>query len=380
MRAIIAGGGTGGHLFPGIALADELQKEGAEIMFVGTERGLESKVVPKRGYQIKYIQAEGVMGRTAGGKLKAAFKLLASFLESKKLIGSLEPDIVIGTGGYVSVAPVLAARMSSIPTLIMEQNVVPGAANKMLAKLSCAVAATYPESLEHFPRAKTYLTGNPVRAEIFSASREASCALFGLEPDAFTVFVFGGSSGARSINNALINALNSLTDLKEGQRKIQFLHQSGEQGYQTVREAYRKLGFRAMVAPFIYQMPEAYAVADMVISRAGATTLAELTALGKPAILVPYPYAGEHQDPNARKLEEFGAARVIRDSELDGGLVAVEIRRLMENGAERAEMANRSRSIGKPDAAQKVADIARSLVKLSGKNIKGIKKKNVQAL
>ena len=368
MRVVIAGGGTGGHLFPGVALAEELaRKEKALVTFVGTEKGIESRVIPRVGFQIKYLPVEGVMGRSLPGKVRALLKLAVSFTRSRRLLFSACPDIVIGTGGYASVSTVMMAWTMSIPTLILEQNVVPGAANRMLGKFfASAVAATYQESMSSFPQDRTYLTGNPVRLEIFKAERGPSLELFGLLPERFTVFIFGGSSGARSINNAASGALNYLLDVKD---KIQFLHQSGERDYQGVREAYRKGGFQAMVAPFIFQMPEAYAVADLVVSRAGATTLAELTALGMPAVLIPYRYAGEHQEFNARKLSELGAARFIKDAELSGEILASEILRLMESGEERSLMSRRSRSIGKPDAARRVADIAMSLVKLGKKNV-----------
>lgn len=380
MRVALAAGGSGGHLFPAISLAEELTKKArAEIMFIGTEAGLEARVVSKTGYAIKFLPAEGVLGRSAAGKLKALLKIASSFVKARGLLRSYQPDIVVGTGGYVSVGPVAAAWLLSIPTLIMEQNVVPGAANRFLAKLADAVCATYQESVKFFPTGKTYLTGNPVRAGLAGAQREDACGLFGLEPEGFTVFVFGGSSGSRSINNAIMNALNHMLDLRNGPG-IQFLHQSGEQDYQGVREAYRRTGFRAMVAPFIYQMPEAYAVADLVVSRAGATTLAELTTLGKPALLIPYPYAGGHQEFNARKLEEFGAARLIREADLSGQALASELRRLMESESELKEMAVKSKSIGKPDAAQRVCDILLSIVKLRGAEKAGLgrrKGKNV---
>jgi len=364
---IIAGGGSGGHLFPGIALAEELiRKAKAEVLFVGSERGIESRVVPKKGYRIKYLPAEGIMGRSFSGKAKALWKLALSLFEARRLLAAMKPDIVIGTGGYASVGPVLMARLMSIPVMIMEQNVVPGAANKLLGKMADAVALTYQESMGGFSKPKCYLTGNPVRPEILSASKEKpSYELFGLEPGLFTIFIFGGSSGARSINNAMINALNYMLDVRES---VQFLHQTGEQDYQSVREAYRKLGFRAMVVPFIYQMPEAYSVADLVLSRAGATTLAELTALGKPSILVPYPHAGEHQDFNARKLEEFGAAKLIRDRELNGQVLSAELKKLINSPGERNEMGTKSKAIGKPDAAERAAELALSIVRTRRRN------------
>ena len=363
MRVAIAGGGSGGHLYPGLALAEELQKNfGAEIMFMGSEKGLESRVVPKEGYQITFLPSEGVTGKPVFKKLRAAIKLMRSVIGARRFFGSFEPDIVVGTGGYVSAGPVLSARLLSIPVLIMEQNVVPGAANRLLAWISDAVATTYMESTRHFPKGKTYLTGNPVRSGILSARRAASFGLFGLAPEGlFTVLVFGGSSGAASINRAVSEGLAGLEDLRE---KVQFLHQCGRADYDAVREAYRRRGFKAMVAPFIYQMAEAYAAADMVISRAGATTLAELTALGKPAVLVPYPHAGAHQEWNARKLAELGAARIIMDEDVTGPLLAKEIRFLMENEGERTALTERSRAVGRPDAARRTAELVQSLVRM----------------
>ncbi len=368
MRVVIAGGGTGGHLFPGLALAEELERQaGAEIVFMGTEKGLEAKVVPKKGYQIIFLPAEGVAGKTGLARLHAVAKIMSSVMKAKKLLGSIEPDVVVGTGGYVSVSPVLAAWLLSIPVLVMEQNVVPGAANRWLSRLSGAVAATYMESLEYLPKGKTFLTGNPVRAEVLTAGRQDSSAfrLFELEPEGFfTVFISGGSNGAASINRAVTGSLEHLHDLKE---HVQFLHQSGPRDYQAVREAYRRHGYKAMVVPFIYQMPEAYAVAGLVVSRAGATTLAELTALGKPAVLVPYPYAGAHQEFNAKKLEAFGAARLVMDNELSGVRMAHEIRALIENESERKEMSARSKAVGQPEAAKKAAELVRSLIRLKRK-------------
>ncbi|MDP2752966.1 MAG: glycosyltransferase, partial [Nitrospirota bacterium] len=226
-----------------------------------------------------------------------------------------------------------------------------------------AVCITYQESISFFPKAKTFLTGNPVRMQILKGDIESAYRLFSLERGLFTIFIFGGSSGAKSINMAIVNALNNMYDLKD---KIQFLHQTGIRDYENIRESYRKTGFKGTITPFIYQMGEAYAVADIVVSRAGATTLAELTALGKPAILIPYPYAaGQHQELNARKLLEMGAAKMIRDSELKGEYLARNIRGLYTNETMRAEMQRNSRAVGRPEACARVVDIAMSLVKQS---------------
>lgn len=363
MRVIIAGGGTGGHLFPGLALAEEFRRRdaGTEVTFVGTEHGIEARIIPREGYPIKFLKAEGFVGRSFLRKIGSAVKTALSLLDARRILNSVKPDIVIGVGGYASGAIVLLAGLRSIPTMIHEQNSVPGLTNRILGRIVKRTCVTYHESLPFFPMGRAFLTGNPIRARILRGERETACRLFGLDQSTFTVFVFGGSAGARSINRAVVEALNHLIDLKE---EIQFLHQTGEKDYESVREAYRKAGFRGTVAPFIYQMAEAYAAADMVISRAGATTLAEITALGKPAILVPYPFAsGRHQELNALKLREMGAALMITDNELKGETLADDIRKLLESDSMRAEMKKAGKGLGRPDACGRIVDVAISLVK-----------------
>jgi UDP-N-acetylglucosamine--N-acetylmuramyl-(pentapeptide) pyrophosphoryl-undecaprenol N-acetylglucosamine transferase len=368
VRMVIAGGGTGGHIFPGIAVADEFtaRHEDAEVMFIGVEKGLEARVVPKEGYTIKFIKAEGLLGKSVFKKAGALMKMLGSVFTSKAMLRDAEPDIVVGLGGYVSVAPVVAARLLSLPIVILEQNLVPGLANRMLSKLADAVAVTYHESMSFFPRAKTYLTGNPIRRMIAEGTREEALEFFKLDPEKTTVLVLGGSTGAAAINNAMLNALNNMLDIRE---EVQFLHQTGERDYEGVRRAYRKLEFSAMVAPFVYQMAEAYAAADLVISRAGATTMAELTALGKPSIIIPYPYAAGHQEFNARKLVESGAAMMFTEAQLSGEKLAAQIKELCSSEEKRTEMSKQARALGRPDAAGKVVDIAMSLVRARGNHV-----------
>ena len=363
MKVMIAGGGTGGHLFPGLALAEEFKKRdaGTEVVFVGTEHGIEARIIPREGYPIRFLRAEGIVGKSFMKKMKATLKTAVSILDARKILGTVVPDIVIGVGGYASGAIVLMASLRSIPTLIHEQNSVPGTTNRILGRFVDRVCVTYQESMPVFPMGKTFLTGNPIRMNILKGDRESASRLFSLDKDLFTVFIFGGSSGAGSINRVMVDALNHLGDLRDS---IQFLHQTGEKDFQGIREAYRKAGMKGTVAPFIYQMAEAYAAADVVISRAGATTLAELTALGKPAILVPYPHAaGRHQEFNAMKLREMGAAHVMLDHEMSGELMAQQIRAMREDGRGLKEMQKASRGLGTPDACGRIVDIAMSLVK-----------------
>lgn len=363
MKVIIAGGGTGGHLFPGLALAEEFKRrdDSNEVIFVGTEHGIEARIIPREGYPIKFLRAEGIVGRSLIKKIKASAKLALSFIDACRILRTVAPDLVIGVGGYAAGAIVFMADIKSIPTMIHEQNSIPGLTNRILGRVARRICVTYQESLSGFPMGKTFLTGNPIRARILKGERDAAYRLFSLDKDMFTVFVFGGSSGARSINRVVVDALNHLSELKD---KIQFLHQTGDKDYENIRETYRKAGVKGTVASFIYQMAEAYAAADLVISRAGATTLAEITALGKPAILIPYPYAaGRHQEFNALKLREMGAAYVIPDSDIKGELLAGNIREIYENASVRAEMTRASRGLGRPEACSRIVDIAMSLIK-----------------
>lgn len=383
MRLVIAGGGTGGHVYPGIAVAEEIKKRDAstEILFVGTTHGIEATLIPREGYTIRFLRAEGVVGKSLFLKLSGGAKTIISIYESYKLLRDFRPQAIIGVGGYASFSTVFTGWLMSIPTVIMEQNSVPGLANTLLGKVADAVCVTYHESITFFPIHKTFITGNPVRMNMLLADREAACELFGLNKDKFTVLVFGGSAGARTINNALCDAFNHMAGVRED---MQFLHQTGKNDFEMVREAYRKMGFNGTVTAFIHQMPEAYAAADIVIARAGATTLAELTAIGKPAILVPYPYAaGDHQKMNAQKLSELGAARMIPDRELTGELLAKNIKGLYEDKNAMLEMLKVSKSLGKPEAAQRVVDVVLSLLKVnkprpselragSGRPLKGV--------
>ncbi len=377
MRVIIAAGGTGGHLFPGLALAEEFKRRdpSIEVIFVGTEHGIEAKVIPREGYALKFLRAEGFVGVSVIKKLRAILKMFFSLLDSYRIIKTLKPDIVIGAGGYASGVILFVASIKSIPTMIIEQNVIPGITNKILGKFVNTVCISFQESISFFPGVRVFLTGNPVRLQIFKGNIEAAYRLFSLERELFTIFIFGGSWGASSINRAMVDALNYLYDLKD---KIQFLHQTGQRDYENIRDAYRKVGFKGTITPFIYQMGEAYAIADIVISRAGATTLSELTALGKAAILIPYPYAtGNHQELNARKLVEMGAAKMILDREIKGEKLAEMIRELYNNEKLRTEMQKNSKSVGRPDASEKVVDIAMSLIKQSVKNSRHVRKKSV---
>jgi UDP-N-acetylglucosamine--N-acetylmuramyl-(pentapeptide) pyrophosphoryl-undecaprenol N-acetylglucosamine transferase len=361
MKIIIAGGGTGGHLFPGIAVAEEFLKRDPanRILFAGTRHGIEARVIPREGYQIRFLKAEGMVGRSLLRQIKAVFLFIFSLFQAMRIITTERPDIVIGVGGYASAGMVLAARIRGITTVVMEQNSVPGFANRFLGRFAGAIAVTYQESFSYFDRDRTFLTGNPVRKSILSKDSPATGTAFAAGKDRFNILVFGGSQGARAINRAITEALNYLLDIRQN---IQFIHQTGERELKAAADAYRKLGFKGTVEPFIYRMADAYEAADMVICRAGATTLAEVTATGKAAVLVPYPFAASnHQEFNARKLEDMGAAIVILERQLTGEHLAKAIRELYENGDRRAQIQKASKAIGRTDAAERIVDLAISL-------------------
>ncbi len=363
MKIIIAGGGTGGHIFPALAIAKELRNALADavVTFVGTARGMEARIIPKEGYDVRFIRSEGLVGKSIFKTIKSIFKIPVSLMDSRDLLKEIKPDLVLGVGGYSSGPVVLSAKMMGIPTIIHEQNTVPGFANKILGKFVDTVAVTYHESIKYFPSDKTYLTGNPIRAEILKGDRERGCENFSLDRNRFTIFVFGGSLGASSINSAVGEALVYLEPLKN---HIQFLHQTGEKDCDSVKEVYRSREFRGSVIPFAYEMADAYAVADLIISRAGATTLAELTACGKAAILVPYPYAAaNHQEINARKLWDIGAAQMLLERELNGKTLSDLIKHLLEVPDAIGEMERISKSLGSSDAAGKVVELMMGLLK-----------------
>lgn len=363
MKVLIAGGGTGGHLFPGIAVAEEFLHSGLarQVLFVGTERGIEARIVPAEGYPLRFVRARGFVGKSLADKMKSLFLAFLSVIDSFRIIDDFEPDIVIGVGGYASAPTVFTAHLRGIPTMILEQNSVPGTANRLLGRFVDAVAATYQESTASFPGHKTYLTGNPVRRSLSRRDPAAACAVFGLDGGRFTILVLGGSTGARSVNTAMVEALKFLNDLKHN---IQFIHQTGRDDHPLVADAYRGLGFRAVITPFVDTMAEAYSLADIVVCRAGATTLAEIIAMGKPSILIPYPFAaGGHQELNARKLVDLNAALMIRDSDLSGRALADSIRRMYGDYGLRSEMQRVIVALHRDDARARIVSLAMSLLK-----------------
>jgi UDP-N-acetylglucosamine--N-acetylmuramyl-(pentapeptide) pyrophosphoryl-undecaprenol N-acetylglucosamine transferase len=354
MRVILAGGGTGGHLFPGLAVAREFQRRNAmtEILFVGTEQGIEARVLPREDFKLELIPVRGLKGRGLSGLLDALYGIPAGLWRSLGIIRKFRPDLVIGLGGYASGPCLAAAKLKRLRCAIMEQNLRPGFTNKALARWVDRVFTSYADSAAYFRRTTVLETGNPVRW-----SRLPECERTGK----FALLIFGGSAGAHRLNVAVIEALRKLMDLASG---LQLIHQTGEADFPAIQQAYGSLPFAAEVRPFIEKMDEAYARADLVICRAGATTVAELTAYGKAAILVPYPYAiYDHQRWNAKALADRGAAEMIVDRELSGEKLAERIRAYVTDRTQIQRMAHAARALGRPEAAARIVDECYALVR-----------------
>jgi UDP-N-acetylglucosamine--N-acetylmuramyl-(pentapeptide) pyrophosphoryl-undecaprenol N-acetylglucosamine transferase len=358
MRVLIAAGGTGGHIYPGIAVAKEVMRRDAssEVRFVGTARGLETRLVPQSGFQLALIESAGLKNVGMGARLRGLWLLPKSFFAARRLIRQFRPDIVIGAGGYVSGPVLLTAALMKVPTLVMESNALPGFTNRQLARFVDRAAVTFETSRPYF-RGKAVVTGNPVRREFFDIRPKERDA------NRFSLLIFGGSQGARAINEAMVAALPHLAP---EQGVLSITHQTGEADFEKVRAGYLDAGWgeQADVRPYIDDMVARFASSDLIICRAGATTSAELVAAGKAAIMIPFPQAADdHQRKNAEALQAGGAARMVLQQELTGERLAAEIAALVRSPAELTKMEEASRKLARGDAAQTTVDLMQELVK-----------------
>jgi UDP-N-acetylglucosamine--N-acetylmuramyl-(pentapeptide) pyrophosphoryl-undecaprenol N-acetylglucosamine transferase len=356
MRIVIAGGGTGGHLFPGIAIAEEFLKRDKEtkVIFIGTKKGIESRLLARLGYELQIIDIEGVKGRGMKALAKGAFQIPKSLWQSRSILKQFGPDVVFGVGGYASGPAVLAAYFMNIPTAIAEQNAIPGMTNKILGHFADKIFVTYAQTQECFSQNKVVLSGNPVRASF--AAKHAQPGI----KDHRQLLIFGGSQGAEAINKSVMAMLPPLQKMKD---RIKILHQTGLQQMEEVKKAYQQCGIQAEVTDFIMDMAEAYADADLIICRAGATSLAEITAAGKAAILIPYPWAAnDHQLKNAQALEAEGAAVVILEQELSGDKLFGVVENLLQDEKKLRMMEKNSLRISKINAASTIVDACVQLV------------------
>ena len=350
-RIIISGGGTGGHLFPGLAVGEEIcrRRPKSEILFITGRRKMERFVMERSGFLHASIAVEGIKGRGWVRGTAVILKLPLGFLQSLSLIKRFSPHLVIGVGGYSSGPACLAARILGLPTAIHEQNSFPGLTNRLLCRVVDRVFISFEESRDHFPGGKLLLTGNPIRQELLKGGGPSK------ESDgAFTVLVVGGSQGARAINDALLDALEILRGRGINPR---VLHQTGEKDFERVKEAYEERGLKGDVMPFINDMAKAYGHADIVIGRAGASTVSELAALGIPSVLIPYPHAANrHQETNALLLVRAGGADMILQEDLTGRKLADLLEGYMNNQKILEEMGRKAVTVGRRDAAEAIVD------------------------
>lgn len=348
---LIAAGGTGGHIYPGIAVAKEIMRRDAAsaVRFVGTAKGLESRLVPDNGFELSTIDSAGLKSVGLAGKIKGLLVLPKSFLDARKLLKEFQPDAVVGAGGYVSGPVLLMASLMRIPTLVMDSNALPGFTNRQLARFVDKAALTFAEALPFFGK-KGVVTGNPVRKEFFDVKPKQ-------RGEKLNVLIFGGSQGARAINFALVEALKSLP-----KEKVSITHQTGELDFERVEQGYKNAGFAADVRRYINDMVAEFEKADLVVCRAGATTCAELAAAGKAAVMVPLPTAADdHQRKNAEALMKAGAAKMILQKDLTGESLTEEIKRLLNSPDGITQMESNARKMAKADAAEATVDLIENL-------------------
>jgi UDP-N-acetylglucosamine--N-acetylmuramyl-(pentapeptide) pyrophosphoryl-undecaprenol N-acetylglucosamine transferase len=352
MKAILAGGGTGGHVIPALAIAQELKQQySADVLFVGTARGIENRLVPAAGFPLRLVRVGALKNVSLVTRLKTSLDLPRAIWSARDILKEFRPEVVIGVGGYASGPAMLAAVLSRIPTLAFEPNFVPGFANRIVARMVSGAAVHFPETAKYFRHAE--VTGVPVRRAFFELPRKDSNA-----PP--TLLVFGGSQGAHAINQAVMQAVPELRTRIPG---IHIIHQTGEKDYGEAQAIYSNLGASVEAYRFIDDMPAFFARADLIVCRSGASTVAEVTAAGKPAIFIPFPGAADdHQKRNAEALQKAGAAAMLEQSVLNGGSLVEAVASLLSDRTRLDAMGRAARSLAHPNAAH---DIAAMAVKLS---------------
>jgi UDP-N-acetylglucosamine--N-acetylmuramyl-(pentapeptide) pyrophosphoryl-undecaprenol N-acetylglucosamine transferase len=362
MRVLIAGGGTGGHLYPGIAVAEEVVARGGEVLFVGTERGIEARAVPAAGYPLELLKISGLNRVGAAAFARGLGRLPVAFARSLAILRRFKPDVVLGVGGYASGPLVLAAALSRRPAAIQEQNSVPGVTNRVLGRVVRAVFTAFDAAASAFPAHKVVATGNPVRRAFTNLAKAAPS---GSSAAAGRVLVVGGSQGARAVSDLVLGAAGVLGKT----RSLHIVHQTGANDAARVEGEYARLGGQVTceVRPFIDDMVAAYRAADVVIARAGALTLAELAIAGRPAILIPLPTAADdHQSKNAAAFAQAGAALVLPQHGTSAETLAGELAGLLDQPGRRVQMAAAMTTLARPAAAAAVVDHLEKLARVPG--------------
>lgn len=366
MRVLITGGGTGGHINPALAIAQKVMERDREstILYVGTETGMESELVPKEGFEFKSVTAKFLRRKISVENIKTLFASFKGVVESSKIIKEYKPDIVVGTGGYVCGPVVLAAALRKIPTLIHEQNVFPGITNKMLAKVADVVCISFRESEKYFPeniRHKLIMVGNPVRRDVLTSDRNKSRKEYKLKDNDILIYSFGGSGGQVSLNNAIIDVIKKYN----GRAGIRILHITGKRLYDDFMKEASQIDIKdnIEIRDYMYDAPTALAASDIVVGSAGAITIAEITAVGVPSILIPKTYTAEnHQEYNARALEKEGASIVITEKDLNGNKLISSIEEIMNSKNTLKTMALNSKRLGNIDVEDKIYETMQNLI------------------
>ncbi|MTI70756.1 MAG: undecaprenyldiphospho-muramoylpentapeptide beta-N-acetylglucosaminyltransferase [Firmicutes bacterium] len=367
MKFLITGGGTGGHITPALAIAREIKNniKDADILYVGTEKGLESELVPREGFKFESIRVKGFRRKISLDTLKSLKELLLGLNDARKIVKKFKPDIVIGTGGYVCGPVVLVASLKNIPTMIHEQNALPGVTNRILSKFVDKIAASFEDSKKYFKdKNKVVVTGNPIREEFIKINKDNAYKKTSKDKKEDFILVLGGSGGQKSLNNAMLDVIDR--NLYNSNMKI--LHVTGKKHYNDFINKLKEKGISKLndnieVVPYFYEMASGLKNADIVITSAGAITLAEVTAVGVPTILVPKSYTAEnHQEHNARALEKKGASKVILEKDLNGKTLDNNIKELLKNKSKLKEMSKASNKLARIDSTERIFDIIKKLI------------------
>lgn len=383
MKILLSGGGTGGHVYPAIAIANKIKEENpeAEIIFVGTEKGIESEIVPKYGYELKTVTVQGFKRKIDFENVKRVFKLFKGLEQSRKIVKKFKPDVVIGTGGYVSGPVLFNSSMSKVPTIVHEQNSFPGVTNKILAKMVTKVLTSFEDSHERFPeetRSKLVLTGNPVRKEILISKKSVSRRKLGIQEDKKMVLCYGGSGGSRKINDSMKLVIRNLVN-----DDIAFIYATGKNFYDGFISDINDLDLKPYqkVVPYLEDMATALAACDIVIGSAGAISLAEITALGKPSIIIPKAYTAEnHQEYNAKSVESKGAGIAILEKNLTPETLNETVYKLLGDRDLLLDMSNASKEIGKPEAIDIIYKEVMEVYNINNKKSKSVSDEQVKKI
>lgn len=360
MKVLMVGGGTGGHIYPAIAIAQAVQEKviDSQILFVGSEGGIETDIVPRERFSLVTIKARGMLRKFTYRSFSAPFMAIGGIFQSISIIKSFKPDIIVATGGFVSFPVIIAGFMLRVPVILHECNTIPGLTTRICKWLASRITVAFEVTRKHIKWRKVYYVGNPVRKDVVKAVKSISIQNMGLRQEQKIILVLGGSQGAISINKTIVESMNELEALN-----VQVIHVSGERDHEWIKNEIKEGKLFYHLIPYMYNIWDGLAGADLVISRAGALAISEITARGLPSILIPYPYSAEgHQDKNAKILEDAGAAVIIKDKELNKAKLIGEVKRILNDKQLYSNMQNASRNLGKPDAAFEFVSIITGLL------------------